>query len=130
MAAGMDFSPPFITIEGVYSKDNVSDMENENLDNVKQVTLGKPQRHLSVMNHCVSPAWLIAEANLELDVGIVVHKSSSDEKTEFLPVLRSGSCAEIGPKQYMEDEHICIDDLIGHLGATAEFPSPGAFYGY
>ncbi|XP_022769417.1 probable protein phosphatase 2C 27 isoform X3 [Durio zibethinus] len=44
-------------------------------------------------------------------------------------MLRSGSCAEIGPKQHMEDEHICIDDLIGHLGTTAEFPSPGAFYG-
>ena len=64
-----------------------------------------------------------------MDVGIVVHKSSSVEKIEFLPMLRSGSCSEIGPKQYMEDEHICIDDLIGHLGATAEFPSPGAFYG-
>ncbi|XP_021284306.1 probable protein phosphatase 2C 27 [Herrania umbratica] len=129
MAAGMDFSPPFTIIEGGYSKDNVADMERENLDNVKQVSLGKPPRHLSVMRHCVSSARLIAEANLELDVGIVVHKSSSDEKTEFLPVLRSGSCAEIGPKQYMEDEHICIDDLIGYLGATAEFPSPGAFYG-
>ncbi|XWS26031.1 hypothetical protein CRYUN_Cryun27aG0118500 [Craigia yunnanensis] len=129
MAAGMDFSPPFAIIEGGYCKDNVSDMENENLDNVKQVTLGKPPRHLSVMRHCVSSARLITEANLELDVGIVVHKSSFNEKTEFLPMLRSGSCAEIGPKQYMEDEHICIDDLIGHLGANAKFLSPRAFYG-
>ncbi|XVF74088.1 hypothetical protein PTKIN_Ptkin13bG0032700 [Pterospermum kingtungense] len=129
MAAGMDLSPPFATIEGGYTEDNVPDMEKENLDHLKQVALGKPPRHLSVMHHCVSSAKLIAEANLELDVGIVVHKSSSVEKTEFLPVLRSGSCAELGPKQYMEDEHICIDDLIGHVGATAEFPSPGAFYG-
>lgn len=29
----------------------------------------------------------------------------------------------------MEDEHICIDNLLEHLGATAHFPSPGAFYG-
>ena len=64
MSAGMDFSPPFAIIEGGYSKDNVSDMENENLDNVKQVILGKPPRHLSVMHHCVSSARLIAEANL------------------------------------------------------------------
>lgn len=44
-------------------------------------------------------------------------------------MFRSGSCAERGPKQFMEDEHICIDNLIEHLGATANFPSPGAFYG-
>lgn len=64
-----------------------------------------------------------------MDVGIVVNKPSSDEKSKFLPVFRSGSCAEIGPKQYMEDEHICIDNLIEHLGTTTGFPSPGAFYG-
>ncbi|XP_025013005.1 probable protein phosphatase 2C 27 isoform X2 [Ricinus communis] len=29
----------------------------------------------------------------------------------------------------MEDEHVCIDNLIEHLGATANFPPPGAFYG-
>lgn len=129
MAADMDFSTPCEIVEDSYSKDNLSDMDNENLDNVKRIPLGKPPRHLSVMRHSMGSAKLIAEANLELDIGIIVHKSSSDEKNEFLPVLRSGSCAEIGPKQYMEDEHICIDDLIGHLGTTAEFPSPGAFYG-
>ncbi|GLT94538.1 hypothetical protein SLE2022_122740 [Rubroshorea leprosula] len=133
MAAGMDFSPPFGIIEGSYNKDNVSVMENqgsENLDNVKQVTHGKPPRHVSAVRNCISSARLLAEANLELDVSMVVHKPSSDEKTEFLPVLRSGSCAEIGPKQSMEDEHICIDDLAEHyLGTAVEFPSPGAFYG-
>lgn len=29
----------------------------------------------------------------------------------------------------MEDEHVCIDDLVEHLGATANLTSPGAFYG-
>lgn len=29
----------------------------------------------------------------------------------------------------MEDEHICIDNLIEHLGTTIVFPAPGAFYG-
>lgn len=53
----------------------------------------------------------------------------SDGRSGFSPVFRSGSCAEIGPKQYMEDEHICVDDLLEHLGATVDFPSPGAFYG-
>lgn len=65
----------------------------------------------------------------DLDVSIVASKSPCDENSDFLPVFRSGSCAERGPKQYMEDEHICIDNLIEHLGATSDFPSPGAFYG-
>jgi protein phosphatase 2C family protein 2/3 len=29
----------------------------------------------------------------------------------------------------MEDEHVCIDNLVDHLDATANCPSPGAFYG-
>ncbi|PKI55095.1 hypothetical protein CRG98_024386 [Punica granatum] len=29
----------------------------------------------------------------------------------------------------MEDEHICIDNLVYHLGNTTDCPSPGAFYG-
>lgn len=65
----------------------------------------------------------------KLEVGVVATKSPLDEKSVFLPVFRSGSCAERGPKQYMEDEHVCIDNLIEHLGDTTDFPSPGAFYG-
>lgn len=131
MAAGMDFSPPFTILEGGYnSNDNVSTMEDqssENLNNLKQTTNRKPPRHLAVKRHSVSSMTLTA-ADLEFDVSIA-SKSPSDEKSDFLPVFRSGSCAERGPKQYMEDEHICIDNLIEHLGATSDFPSPGAFYG-
>lgn len=50
-------------------------------------------------------------------------------KSPFKPVFRSGSCAEKGPKQYMEDVHICIDNLPQHLGMIAGFASPAAFYG-
>lgn len=60
---------------------------------------------------------------------MVGHHSPSDEKSTFLPIFRSGCCAETGPKQYMEDEHICIDNLLEHLGENAGLPSPGAFYG-
>lgn len=56
-------------------------------------------------------------------------KTPTDEKPVFVPVFRSGSCAEKGPKLYMEDEHVCIDNLREHLGAPDNFPSPGAFYG-
>ncbi|KAJ9673284.1 hypothetical protein PVL29_023088 [Vitis rotundifolia] len=131
MAAGTDFSPPFTLLDVGYSKVNVSVMEDENSnnsDNLKQLTNGKPPRHLSVMRHCIGSARLLAATDFELGTGMIV-ESPPDGKSGFLPVFRSGSCAERGPKQYMEDEHICIDNLIEHLGATADFPSPGAFYG-
>ena len=65
----------------------------------------------------------------DFDLTVCGQKSPSDGKSSFLPIFRSGCCAEKGPKQYMEDEHICIDNLFEHLGETAGFPSPGAFYG-
>lgn len=67
----------------------------------------------------------------ESDHGVFSFKSPSVKDSGFLPVFRSGSCAEKGVKQYMEDEHICIDDLVEELGAGAPsiFPPAGAFYG-
>lgn len=53
----------------------------------------------------------------------------SDGNSMFIPIHHSGSCSEIGSKPYMEDEHICVDNLLEHLGATTNFPSPTAFYG-
>ncbi|KAK8654413.1 hypothetical protein V6N13_128381 [Hibiscus sabdariffa] len=48
---------------------------------------------------------------------------------KFVPSIRSGSFADIGPRRYMEDEHIRIDDLSSHLGSLFKFPKPSAFYG-
>ncbi|CAN1859218.1 Probable protein phosphatase 2C 49 [Linum perenne] len=48
---------------------------------------------------------------------------------QFVPCIRSGSFADIGPRRYMEDEHIRIDDLSTHLGSLFTFPRPSAFYG-
>lgn len=56
-------------------------------------------------------------------------KSPTTENSTFLPVFRSGSCSEMGPKPYMEDEYICVDNLREHLDADPTFPCPGAFYG-
>ncbi|XP_059634725.1 probable protein phosphatase 2C 27 [Cornus florida] len=132
MAAGTDFSPPFGISEGRYNNENASNVEDEiseNSDNLKQMTSRKPPRHLSVVRHSISSATLVAAANLDFDFGAFGIKSPSDGKSSFIPVFRSGSCAEKGPKQYMEDEHVCIDNLLEHLGAAADFPSCGAFYG-
>ncbi|XP_054818510.1 probable protein phosphatase 2C 27 [Prosopis cineraria] len=135
MVAGMDFSPPFTIIEGTqgsYNKDNASIMEEEksrDLNKVKQTTIGKPPRNLSLLRHSISSNRLQTAADLSSDAGVVGSKSSSDEKAEFQPIYRSGSCAEIGPKQCMEDEHICVDNLIEQLDSVSEIPSHGAFYG-
>ncbi|XP_020532772.1 probable protein phosphatase 2C 47 isoform X2 [Jatropha curcas] len=103
-------------------------MEDENGDsseNLTQSRKGKPPRNVSYMRHCSSSAFFI---DSEFDVGIIGLKSPSTENSGFLPVFRSGSCSEKGPKQYMEDEYICVDNLNQHLVAV-KTPAPGAFYG-
>ncbi|KAL1544942.1 protein-serine/threonine phosphatase [Salvia divinorum] len=49
----------------------------------------------------------------------------------FVPSIRSGGFADIGPRprRYMEDEHIRIDDLSAHLELLITVPQPSAFYG-
>ncbi|MBA0612619.1 hypothetical protein Godav_013202 [Gossypium davidsonii] len=47
---------------------------------------------------------------------------------KFVPRIRSGSCANIGPRRSMEDEHIRIDDLSSHLGSIFNPSIPSAFY--
>ncbi|KAL5217820.1 hypothetical protein ABZP36_018504 [Zizania latifolia] len=67
----------------------------------------------------IRPGFGDVEFNLAMDV-----------RPGFLPVFRSGSCADIGPKLYMEDEHVCVDNLIECLTEHAVcIPVPGAFYG-
>ncbi|ERN17166.1 hypothetical protein AMTRI_Chr09g33790 [Amborella trichopoda] len=133
MAAGTDLSPPFALLEGGYDKEKGSSSDEEGSgahENLKQMMVGKPPRHISCMRHCVSTARLATAAELDSDNVIEVVKPPSDGKAAFIPVFRSGSCTEIGPKPYMEDEHVCIDNLEEYLGtAVQDFPTPGAFYG-
>lgn len=73
----MDLSPPFTVIEGGCNKDNLLDMENEKLDNVneiKQVAIGKPPRHLSAMRHCVSTTRLNDTADLVCSFYMITFK--------------------------------------------------------
>nr|XP_016448656.1 PREDICTED: probable protein phosphatase 2C 2 [Nicotiana tabacum] len=56
-------------------------------------------------------------------------KSPDTTILQFVPSIRSGSFADIGPRRFMEDEHIRIDDLSEHLGSLVRFPQPCAFYG-
>ncbi|KMT19255.1 hypothetical protein BVRB_1g014370 [Beta vulgaris subsp. vulgaris] len=132
MAAGAEFSPTFTVLEGSYNRENASKIKDDCLDDTdvsKETSNAKPPRHISVVRHSMSSITLCPAIDTDSDDGSVCSKTPSDEKPGFLPVFRSGSCAEIGPKQFMEDEHVCIDNLREHLDASDEFPSPAAFYG-
>ncbi|MBA0636212.1 hypothetical protein Godav_025278 [Gossypium davidsonii] len=130
MAPATDVSPHATKLEDGSFKSGFNSMEDENEDtlgNMTQANAAKPPRSLSAMRHCSSSAWLIEHESV---IGAAGLKSPpSREDSCFLPVFRSGSCSEKGPKQYMEDEFICIDDLFQHLGPAASFPCLGAFYG-
>ncbi|KAI4327854.1 hypothetical protein L6164_020266 [Bauhinia variegata] len=130
MAPGSDCSPQTTTLtcECIKGNNSVSTMEDQIDDTVGNLNqnIGKPPRDLSAARHWGSSSWL---AEADSDIGIIGLKSAPEQKSEFQPVFRSGSCSEKGPKQYMEDEYICVDDLSENLGPGANIPSPGAFYG-
>ncbi|XP_044469427.1 probable protein phosphatase 2C 47 [Mangifera indica] len=101
--------------------------ENDEIwDNSNQISCGKPPRNLSAVRHCSSSAFL---AEPELEIGITGLKPPAADNSVFSPVFRSGSYSEKGPKQYMEDEFICVDNLLEHLPSSSNFPSPASFYG-
>ncbi|KAL5820974.1 hypothetical protein ACOSQ3_022856 [Xanthoceras sorbifolium] len=110
----------------------VSGMDQDQIQNEEilkhsnQLSAAKPPRNLATMRHCSSSAWL---SESEPDIGIVCLKPPAVENSGFQPVYRSRSCSEKGPKQFLEDEFICIDNLHDHLGSDLNFLYPGAFYG-
>ncbi|KAK6922492.1 PPM-type phosphatase-like domain [Dillenia turbinata] len=119
-------------------KDNLPSVDEEDLGNgdadsdglnQTHLKIGKPPRNFSVIRHCISSARLAAMAQLEDEVGISGHKMPSNDNSQFSPIFRSGSCSDKGPKRYMEDEHISVNNLIEHFGEGVNLPSPGAFYG-
>ncbi|CAA7388347.1 unnamed protein product [Spirodela intermedia] len=65
----------------------------------------------------------------DLDLRSSSSSEASTTAAEFVPFIRSGSFADVGPRRYMEDEHIRIDDLAAHMGSIFRCPTPSAFYG-
>lgn len=131
MAAYTDFSPPFAIVEGGHSKENTSAVKDELLEGSNELkqTIDKPPRDLSVVQHSASSAALVADTDLDCEITEKGFQHPSKGQSDFEPIFRSGSCAEKGPKQYMEDEHICIDDLVIHVNEIAGSTFPAAFYG-
>ncbi|XP_010426702.1 PREDICTED: probable protein phosphatase 2C 47 [Camelina sativa] len=98
---------------------NTLDVTDDKMANLS--SSGKPPRNnISAMRHCNSTAWLIDSEGDERFGA----KSPEGVNSTFQPVFRSGSWSDKGPKQSMEDEFICVDDLTEHIGS-----STGAFYG-
>ncbi|XP_061346078.1 probable protein phosphatase 2C 47 isoform X2 [Gastrolobium bilobum] len=122
MAQGTNCTSQTTILSGRYA------MEDQNGDTVGNLNqnIGKPPRDHSVMRHCSSSSWL---AESESNIDIIGLKSSTEEKSEFSPILRSGSSSDKGPKQYMEDEFICADTLHECVGPKEDLPSPAALYG-
>ncbi|KAL9145429.1 hypothetical protein ABFS82_13G041800 [Erythranthe guttata] len=129
MATATDFSHPFAyNVECGFSNDRgdlslVKDEISENSDESKQTVNGKPPRHISVVRHSISTTSFLAPSEMDSCVGITGIKSPTDLLSNYLPVFRSGSCAEKGPKPYMEDEHICIDNLTQQCSMVMEVPT-------
>ncbi|KAL4575396.1 hypothetical protein LXL04_022239 [Taraxacum kok-saghyz] len=159
MAAGTGFSPSYVMVEDGFSNDIISGGEeksqNPELDIGKPPRHLSIVRHsMSTATLLTTPTdpsvhtshlklvhQLLIQTNDKQFTSVRItnisqirlpqdfHLGIADEKSEYMPMIRSGSCAEKGPKEYMEDEHICIDNLLQHLQRSEGFPSLGAFYG-
>lgn len=65
MAAGTGFSRSYLMVEDGFNNDISSGGEekSQNSDNLSQVNLGKPPRHLSVVRHSISTATLLTPSD-------------------------------------------------------------------
>ncbi|KAL1288748.1 hypothetical protein HN51_057227 [Arachis hypogaea] len=115
MALGTNFKPQIATLLDQNGERIIGDLNHN---------IRKPPKDHSIIRHCSSNVWL---AKSELDIGIEDLKANPEEKSKFSPTLRFGSCSEKGPKQFMEDEFICVDII--HEYSSAAMPSPAGFYG-
>lgn len=134
MGPGTDVWPQCTSLDNGYSKECAPTMEEdeepEDSDNINQPKASKPPRNLQPMRHCISQAMLAGTSDSKsTNEGTGLKSPQNERSSSFLPVFRSGSCSEMGPKPYMEDEYICVDDLREHLDAQPDYPFHGAFYG-
>lgn len=87
---------------------------------------------VAVDEDCFSSQSMPDSTHVQLTIksGSSMANSSLEKgKGQFVPTIRSGSSTDIGQRKYMEDEHICVDDLSKHLGLLLEGLQPNAFYG-
>ncbi|XP_045789482.1 probable protein phosphatase 2C 13 [Trifolium pratense] len=83
--------------------------------------------HVRVSSESISTETSIFESTVSCSE-MITDSILEDAVARFKPNVRSGSCADIGPRGSMDDEHIQIDDLAAHLGFVFNYPTPSAFY--
>lgn len=83
--------------------------------------------HLCVSSESVSTETSLFESTVSCSE-VIKESIIEDAVAMFTPKVRSGSCADIGPRGSMDDEHIQIDDLAAHLGFVLKYPTPSSFY--
>jgi protein phosphatase 2C family protein 2/3 len=52
-----------------------------------------------------------------------------DRESEFIPIVRSGACTDIGLRPKMEDVYVCVDNFTQKYGLKNMTDGPTAFYG-
>ncbi|KAK6129713.1 hypothetical protein DH2020_036579 [Rehmannia glutinosa] len=61
------------------------------------------------------------------DISIEPRLKRDDSDTEFIPLLRSGACADIGSRSSMEDVYVCADNLIDYGLDSCQLHFMGAY---
>lgn len=49
--------------------------------------------------------------------------------SEYIPILRSGACTDMGFRTSMEDVYVCLDNFMEDYGLKSYIDGPNAFYG-
>lgn len=89
--------------------------------------LSSPSSPIFHLSDSVSSDLLLADSVVSCS-GTIKDAIAESSAVKFVPSIRSGSYADIGPRSFMEDEHIRIDDLSSHLDSLFKGPVPSAFY--
>ncbi|KAJ9183978.1 hypothetical protein P3X46_007770 [Hevea brasiliensis] len=63
------------------------------------------------------------------DISVEPELGAENQDTDFIPIVRSGACEDIGFRPSMEDVYICIDNFMSDRGLDNVVNGPNAFYG-
>ncbi|XP_038701203.1 probable protein phosphatase 2C 22 isoform X2 [Tripterygium wilfordii] len=67
---------------------------------------------------------LTKTSEISVDAELIIH-----DETDFVPIVRSGACADIGVRSYMEDVYVCVDNFMHDYGNKSIIDGPSSFYG-
>ena len=65
----------------------------------------------------------VPDVDVERGLGV------EDCESQFLPIVRSGACTDVGFRSSMEDVYVCVDNFMQEYGLENSLDGPNAFYG-